>query len=150
MVLVLNKSLVLLLVILAASVIFVPEVYGKRQLPQASGVSRAKSSAASNTAGRVGIKVKFRSDRQAIIADFSSLGEALSVSYTLTYSHGGVNEGAGGTVSSAGDTASRELLFGTCSKGVCRYHTGIKNAKFTVTSTVRGGKKVVKTFRLRG
>lgn len=149
MVWMLNKSLVFLLVALLTFVIFAGEVQGKRLLPQASGVSRAKSSSTASTAGRVGVSVKFKSDRQAIIADFNNLGVASSVTYSLSYSHGGVNEGAGGTISASGDTASRELLFGTCSKGVCRYHTGIKNAKFTVTSTLKGGKKVVKTFRLK-
>lgn len=144
----LNKSLVFLLVFLLAGVIFTGNVQGKRLLPQV-GVSKAKSSPTTSAAGGVGVKVKFRGDRQAILADFSNLDFASSVSYTLTYSHAGVNEGAGGTVSSSGSSASRELLFGTCSKGVCRYHGSVKNAKFTVTSTLKGGKKIVKTFRLR-
>lgn len=130
------------------------DVFAKRTLPQVAppkaattGASKAVPSV--QTKG-VGVSVKLRSDRRAVVATFTNLGVAKSVSYQLTYRTGRVNEGAGGSLSSLSqDPAVRELLFGTCSKGVCRYHTGITNAKFTVTTTLKNGAKIVKPFRLK-
>ena len=120
----------------------------KKQLPQASS---SKSSAARVSSGAgVGVSVKFTNYKRAIVGTFTNLGIASSVTYQLTYTQNGINEGAGGSISdlSSGMT-TRQLLFGTCSKGVCRYHTGIKNAKFVVTTTLKDGKKISKTFRLK-
>lgn len=128
------------------------DVFAKRTLPQVAppkATASVKSVPSVATRG-VGVSVRFRPDRRAIIATFSNLGVAKSVSYQLTYRSGRVNEGAGGSLSSLSqDPAVRELLFGTCSKGVCRYHMGITNAKFTVTTTLKNGVKIVKPFRLK-
>src|SRR3989344_3257483 len=63
----------------------------------------------------------------------------------------GTTQGAGGSIdpSTTGATASRELLFGTCSHGVCRYDTGIANAKLVVTYTLANGKRYSKTLRIK-
>lgn len=147
-----SRKLAFIFFFLAALFLIYPQgVYAKRTLPQA-GAKKAVSKAQTRGGAKgVNVSVKFRGDRKAIIATFSNLEIASSVSYTLSYTTGrGIREGAGGTISdlSAGIT-SRELLFATCSAGVCRYHTGIKNAKFTVTTTLKNGKKVVKNFRLK-
>lgn len=128
------------------------DVFAKRTLPQAAqSKTTTKSNAVPSVRTKgVGVSVKIRSDRRAVVATFSNLGVAKSVSYQLTYKAGKVNEGAGGSLSSLSqDPAVRELLFGTCSKGVCRYHTGITNTKFTVTTTLKNGVKIVKPFRLK-
>ena len=122
--------------------------FAKRTLPRAGGTSSI--GATSSATSGVTTSVKFRADRLAINAAFKNLSIAKSVSYQLTYTGGGISQGAGGTVSDlTTEPQERELLFGTCSKGVCTYHTGIKNAKFVVTTTLKNGKKVVKTFRLK-
>ena len=122
--------------------------FAKRTLPRAGGTS--SMGATSSATSGVTTSVKFRADRLAINAAFKNLSIAKSVSYQLTYTGGGISQGAGGTVSDlTTEPQERELLFGTCSKGVCTYHTGIKNAKFVVTTTLKNGKKVVKTFRLK-
>lgn len=124
-------------------------VEAKRQLPQVSQKKSTKTQSVSGS-GRVGVSVKFRGDRNAIFVNFSNLSSAQSVSYQLIYTSNGRQEGAIGRVNPEdGDQTSRELLFGTCSKGVCRYHAGIKNARLTVTTTLSSGRKAVKTFRLR-
>lgn len=146
-----SRSLFLFLaVFLSVFLVYPQEAHAKKVLPRQES---AKASVGAKTSGLKGVNVsvKFRGDRKAIIAAFSNLEIASSVSYTLSYTAGrGVKEGAGGTISdlSAG-TVSRELLFATCSAGACRYHTGIKNAKFTVTTKLKNGKKVSKTFRLK-
>ncbi len=42
-----------------------------------------------------------------------------------------------------------ELLFGTCSAGVCRLHSGIKNARLEVSYTSVNGKKYLKKFKIK-
>lgn len=109
------------------------------------------------TAGKIitkGVSItvspKLRKDRQALLVSFGNLPKALSVSYILTYTQNGQQEGAGGSVNpSEGNTATRELLFGTCSSGVCRLHNGISNMRFEVTAQLKSGKTVIKRYRIR-
>lgn len=98
----------------------------------------------------VGVSVHLRADRLALVVNFSNLAKARSVSYTLSYLTNGKAEGAGGSIdASAGNSASRELLFGTCSAGVCRYHTGLSNMKLEVMTELVSGKKTLRRFRVR-
>ncbi|MAG60090.1 hypothetical protein CMO96_04860 [Candidatus Woesebacteria bacterium] len=126
----------------------------KRKLPRVAPAKvqpapKRVSAPSVNTRG-VGVSVKFRGDRRAIVATFSNLSRASAVSYQLTYKSGGIRQGAGGSLGSLSeDPAVRELLFGTCSHGVCRYHSGITGARFVITTTLTNGRKVVKPFRLR-
>lgn len=124
-------------------------VSAKKVLPRAK--TGTKTSARVTTSGKVGISAKFRGDRRALIVNFSNLTSARSVSYTLSYNTRGTTQGAGGSIdpSTTGASASRELLFGTCSHGVCRYDTGITNAKLVAVYTLTNGKKYGKTFRIK-
>ena len=98
----------------------------------------------------IGVFAYLRADRLAMVVNFSNLNKANSVNYTLSYQTNGKEEGVGGAVDlSGGSSASRELLFGTCSAGVCRYHTGLSNMKMEVTSELSSGKKTLKRFRVR-
>ncbi len=121
----------------------------KRLLPRAQKPS--VPSGASTAVKTVGVKpiVGFRSDRRAIIVTFQNLEIAARVEYSLTYTSRGIKQGAGGVITPTTSEETRELLFGTCSHGVCRYDTGITNARFTVTTVLKNGRKVVKPFRLR-
>ena len=113
-------------------------------------IVRRQASGAVTTGERLVIKPKLRSDHRALIINFSNLGVVSSFSYTLEYTSTGIPQGVSGTVTPAGEQSTqRELLFGTCSKNVCRYHTGISGMKFIVTSTLKSGIKVRKTFRVR-
>ncbi|MDO8503397.1 MAG: hypothetical protein Q7S60_01775 [bacterium] len=143
-----SRKMLLFLPLLVAFLLFPQEVQAKKQLPQASS---QKSSGTRVSSGKgVGVSVKFANYKRAISATFTNLGIASSVTYQLTYTQNGINEGAGGSISDlSSGTTTRQLLFGTCSKGVCRYHTGIKNAKFVVTTTLKDGRKTIKTFKLK-
>jgi len=102
------------------------------------------------TSGRVETSVKFRGDRRAIIINFAGLNNATSISYSLTYNTNGIPQGAIGTITKfSGSSDSRELLFGTCSKGVCRYHTGITDARLVITSKLKSGFTTRKSYRLK-
>lgn len=120
-------------------------------LPQA-GKSGIKPAAAVKSIGTtIGVYPKLRADRRALIINFTNLQNATSVSYSLVYTQGnGQQEGAGGALNLTGQTSDKvELLFGTCSANVCRYHTGIKNAKLEVSYTSKTGKKYLKKFRIK-
>jgi len=98
----------------------------------------------------VSSSVRFRSDRRAVIISLANLNKAISVTYSLTYTGSGIAQGAQGTVSPAGEnSATRELLFGTCSKNVCTYHTNIINARLEIRSKLKSGVTTVKPYRLK-
>jgi hypothetical protein len=128
--------------------VFSSVAFAKRLLPRFR--TTAKGTAVSSSKG-ITTSVKFRSDRLAILVNFSNLSVASSVSYTLSYNSRGTTQGAAGTLnpSTSTDPTTRELLFGTCSHGVCRYDSGITNARFVVTTTTTSGKRVIKSFRLK-
>ena len=90
------------------------------------------------TSNRVVSSVRFKSGKTGVIINLSGLNNAQSVSYELTYTGNGTSQGAMGTISNiTSSTDSRELLFGTCSGGVCRYHSNINNARLVITSKLK-------------
>lgn len=115
-------------------------------LPQAKG---AKPASVKSSGSGISVWPRLRGDRKALLVSFGNLQNAKSVSYILMYNANGQDEGVGGSISSLEGTQSRELLFGTCSKNVCRYHTNIKNARFEVSYTTTSGKKYLKRYRIR-
>lgn len=120
------------------------EVFAKKKIIRRSG------SGVVSTGTRLVIKPRLRSDRRALIVNFSNLGVVSSFSYELNYDSNGIPQGVAGTVTPSGEgSTQRELLFGTCSRNVCRYHTGISGMKFIVTSTLKSGLRVRKTFRVK-
>lgn len=147
-----SKKLIGLVLSFAFLLIFPSTIHAKKLLPRAAAkvsTGAAKPATSSSTRG-VNVSVKFRGDRRAIVATFTNLSIAKSVSYTLTYGANGTTQGAGGSIASGTpEPAVRELLFGSCSNGICRYDRGITNAKFIVTTTLTNGKKISKSFRLK-
>jgi len=99
---------------------------------------------------RVGYSVRFNPNRTGLIISFSALTNANSVNYSLSYNANGIAQGAMGTITNPQvSTDSREILFGTCSGGVCRYHTNITNAKLVITSKLKSGYTTRKTYLIR-
>ncbi|MBI2430744.1 MAG: hypothetical protein HYV39_01875 [Candidatus Levybacteria bacterium] len=119
-------------------------------LPQARSSGKAVAPRAASSGTNISVSPRLRGDRKALLISFGSLQNATNVSYALYYSTLGREEGAGGSVrKEEGSSASRELLFGTCSKNVCTYHQSIKNMKFEVTGTLKSGKTFLKRYRIR-
>lgn len=116
-------------------------------LPQAKGSTKQVTTA--RAAGGITVYPRLRADRKALIITFGNLQSATTVSYQLIYLTNGQQEGAGGTISGSGNTAERTLLFGTCSKNVCRYHSNISNMKLEVSYTSTSGKKYLKRYRIK-
>ncbi len=117
-------------------------------LPQAKK-SVQKSTSAAKVSG-IGVYPRLRADRRALIVNFTNLQNASAVSYFLTYKTNIQDEGAmGGLTLGSSSNSTNELLFGTCSKNVCRYHTNIKDARLEVSYTLKSGKKYLKKFRIK-
>lgn len=133
------------LVLLVFSLLFASSAEAK-VLPQ----SKKATGTITPTGTGVNVAVKLRADRKAVIVYFSNLQNAKAVSYSLTYSTNSQEEGAVGSLNlGKAVVASQELLFGTCSKGVCTYHVGVKNVKLEVSYTTKAGKKYIKRFKIK-
>lgn len=128
------------------SLFFFAESASAKVLPQAK--SGQKTVTKSISSG-ISVSPKLRKDKRALNVSFSNLQNATSVSYLLTYKTSTQNEGAGGSLNLRSKTATQELLFGTCSKNVCRYHTGINNMKLEISYTSKNGKKYLKKYRIK-
>ncbi len=131
-------------VLFLLSVLFTP--VEAKILPRFKTVRKAGGAVATGAL----VSARLRSDRQALLTTFSNLQRVNNITYTLMYQTNGVDQGVSGSLdSSAGNSVSRELLFGTCSSGVCRYHGNITNMKFEVVSELPNGKRVIKRFKVR-
>ena len=141
-----RKAFLLILLLGIFFLAFPGSAHARKLLPRAkpavAGTSKVVSSGPS-------VSVKFRSDRRAIVATFSNLNKASSVTYMLSYNTRATTQGAQGSVNVSENNTSREIIFGTCSHGVCRYDSGISGAKFVVTIKLPNGRKTIKTFNLK-
>lgn len=127
-----------------------PSDASAKVLPQARSSVKTVAPKTANSGTGISVSPRIRGDRRALLVYFSNLQNATNISYTLIYRTEGREEGAGGSVrSDEGNTATRETLFGTCSKNVCRYHTGITNMKFEVTGQLKNGKTFIKRYKIK-
>jgi hypothetical protein len=93
---------------------------------------------------------KLSRNTNSVILTFINLSAVKKITYELTYDTHGMNQGVGGSISVSGQpTESRDLYFGTCSKGVCTPHTGITNAEIIVQTFLTNGNRISKRYRIR-
>lgn len=119
-------------------------------LPQAKKGALKKLTTSKRVGTGISVYPKLRVDKRALIVNFANLQNATNVSYALTYQTSEQQEGALGALNlSNPSNNSAELLFGTCSKNVCRYHRGISNMRLEVSYTTKSGNKYLKRFRLK-
>lgn len=85
----------------------------------------------------------------SIVLSLFNLNKAKKVSYILSYTANGIDQGVVGAITPNGTTDSRDLYFGTCSKGVCTAHYNITNATLTVTTTLSSGGITTKRYRIK-
>lgn len=86
----------------------------------------------------------------SVVATFRNLSSVRRVDYVLSYSANGIAQGVVGAFVPTGQAAdSRDLYFGTCSKGVCTAHYNIRNATLTITTTLTSGATNTKRYRIR-
>jgi len=115
-------------------------------LPQA----RKAPAVTKTKAAGISVSSRLRADRKSLVINFSGLQNASAVSYMLTYKTNIQDEGAMGALNlNGGNSQTQELLFGTCSKNVCRYHSGVKDAKLDISYTLKSGKKYLRKFKIK-
>lgn len=141
-----KKALYIFIFILVIVTLSASSVSAKKLLPflrKATGVTTSTSSGVVSS-------VKFRGDRLGIIVTLRNLQAAYKVNYFLSYQTKGTTQGASGSITDTSiGSATRDIIFGSCSKGVCRYDTGISNAKFVITIYLNSGRKVVRSYKLK-
>lgn len=110
-----------------------------------------KKSAVNYTAiSNIPAQVSYRPDKLGLNLSFKNFNGLDYVSYSFTYNTNGMAQGVGGKVTAANNpTSSRELLFGTCSRGACRYHYNLSGARLTLTARFTNGRTVSKTYRIK-
>lgn len=141
---------IITVVILLLMFLLSPISASAKILPQSRGMSSGKAVVAKPAGNNVAVSARLRRDRHALTVFFGNLSAATNVSYTLIYQTNGRQEGASGSIrANEGNSASRELLFGTCSKNVCTYHANITNMKLEVTGQLKNGKTFTKRFRIK-
>lgn len=134
------------LVIAFAILLSVTPAAEAKLLPQARG---AASSVNKSAVAGIGVYPRLRADRRALLVYFTNLNNAQLVSYMLTYKTNGQQEAAMGGLTLDKSSQTSEILFGTCSKNVCRYHSGITDARLEVSYTTKSGKKYLKKYRIK-
>jgi len=141
------KKLSIFLFVLSLSFLSSKEIYAaKKFVPKAS----TPKTYAKRATGNLPAVVKYRGDKLAILLSFSNFSGIESVNYTFTYDSGETRQGAAGTIRSNNNPESqRELLFGTCSKGVCTYHHNLSSARLILTGNMTNGRTVTKSYRIK-
>ncbi len=105
--------------------------------------------------GSTGAGVAYSSARlsrgsHSVVVTFLNLGKVSRIEYALSYAANGIPQGVLGSFTPGGQaTDSRDLYFGTCSKGVCTPHYGISNASLVVTTTLKSGASNTKRYRIK-
>ena len=134
---------VLILFLLTASLLLAPSAYAAK--------ARTRSSAAAGSAGAaVGYsKARLSRGTNSVVITFINLSKVAKVTYTLSYTANGIEQGAVGSLTPTSDTDSRDVYFGTCSHGVCTPHRGIQNAVLLVETQLKNGRTNVKRYRIR-
>ncbi|MFC1711416.1 hypothetical protein ACFLZ1_02390 [Patescibacteria group bacterium] len=124
-------------------------LFPKTTLAAKTRVRKTKAQSAVVYVSR-GVKtaVRFRSDRLGLILNFSNFDELESGRYELVYNANGISQGAGGSVI-LGDSSDKQLLFATCSGGVCTFHENIQNARLSIISVLKDGTTVLKPYRIK-
>jgi len=100
------------------------------------------------TAANVWVKPKLRVDHQALLLMLGGMQYADEVSYQLTYTAAGVNQGIDGSHNPQDGNTIKELVFGTCSGSDCAYHQEITDMVLTVSVKLTAGQTLTQKYRI--
>lgn len=139
------KQVLLLSTIISSALLVVPSVQAAKPRIQKSTPAVSKKA----VAGIPYSSAKLSASSRSVIVSFINLDKVTKISYMLNYTGSGQSQGVGGTITLSGAADSRDLYFGTCSKGVCTPHYTIRNATLTVTATLKSGGTRTKRYILR-
>lgn len=95
------------------------------------------------------MSVRLSRPTNSVIVNLQNLTQVSKVEYTLEYKSLGIDQGVMGSIVPTGNTDSRSLYFGTCSKGVCTPHRAITGAVLTIRVFKKAGGSVAKRYRIR-
>ena len=93
--------------------------------------------------------VRLSRGTHSVVATFYAIPGVNKFDYILSYSANGIPQGVVGAFVPSGSNNSRDLYFGTCSKGVCTPHYGITGASLTITATTTGGATYIKRYVIK-
>lgn len=112
-------------------------------------VRKPAAKPAAKVAGLSYSSAKISRPSNSVILNLTNLGSVKRISYELSYTAHGIAKGAMGSIAVSGQASdSRDLYFGTCSKGVCTPDYGIANASLFVTVETSAGTST-KRYRIR-
>lgn len=96
------------------------------------------------------VSLTSRPDGKELILTIENIQNIRIIEYELVYLTGDVQRGVIGSISVSGgeDEVSRDLLLGTCSRGVCRYDENVTGGTLTITFRGEKSYKFVKDFSL--
>lgn len=138
------RKIILVVAALFLLILFPPTTFAaKKFVPK-------KSSFRYTTSTGIPATVIYRPDHLGLNLSFRNFSGLESVSYSFTYNTNGMAQGIGGTVTANNNpTTARELLFGTCSRGDCRYHYNLSDARLTLTARYTSGRTATKSYRIK-
>ena len=144
------KWIISLIIIFLSTHFFLPTKVEAAKKFTPKSTSTTTTGKTSSGGGSIPAIVRYKPDKGGILLSFSNFSGLASVSYSFTYNSGGLPKGAAGTVTAANNpTSQRELLFGTCSGGVCKYDQGLSGARLTLTAKRTNGTTVTKPYRIK-
>ncbi|MBI5018828.1 hypothetical protein HZB58_00970 [Candidatus Gottesmanbacteria bacterium] len=93
---------------------------------------------------------KLSRNTNSVVVTFLNLKNVSKITYTLSYTANGIEQGVVGSLTPSGTaTDVRDLYFGTCSHGVCTAHRGIQKAMLVIETKLTSGKTHVKRYRIK-
>ena len=140
-----NRKLILLIFLsILLSVFLLPSsvMAAKKRVRTTAGAGKATGVSYSSA--------KLSRATNSVVVTFLNLSQVKRVEYTLSYSAKGISQGVVGSFFPSGQSSnSRDLYFGTCSKGVCTAHYNIRGASLVVTTTITSGAVSSKRYIIR-
>jgi hypothetical protein len=134
------KYIFLCLIIITISLTFLQPVYAAKKRVRVSQNTTASTSYSTAKLNRVS---------HSVDVYFNNLNLVSKISYELSYKANGIDQGAMGSINTSSSSDSRNLYFGTCSKGVCTPHQNITQAQLTIRTTLKNNTVNTKLYRIK-
>ena len=119
-----------------------PLLAAKKRLFKASTVATSSNVAPSVSAKLTGWK-------QYLSLSFRGVSGTSGITYELTYTGNGTEQGVFGNIKPEEGNVTRTLFLGTCSHKVCVSHKNIGNLRLIVTFKLKSGQSLVKNYKIK-
>ncbi|MBI3385853.1 hypothetical protein HY031_02080 [Candidatus Gottesmanbacteria bacterium] len=128
---------------------FVLIVFLITTIPVAAAKPRIRRGSSAGTPGITYSSARISRSTHSVVVTFTNLGLVKNNAYTLSYVANGIQQGVVGTMIPSGQTDSRDLYVGTCSKGVCTPHYNIQGMTLLIETTLTSGGVYTKRYRIK-